>query len=89
MLQTDAVILVQSDYAICIDQEWTLDACDRVKDLSSFSPCHINHSSTRNNVIRKPLRSEHAIHFFAKRHIQVCHMLSFVNGAPDDGLSLS
>ncbi|KAK9800322.1 hypothetical protein WJX73_001850 [Symbiochloris irregularis] len=60
-----------SDYAICIDAEMTLDACERVKDTSVFSPCHINHSSTRNNVARQPLREQQAIHFFAKRDIQI------------------
>lgn len=59
-----------SDYAICIDQEWTLDGRDRVSDISHFSPCHINHHSRRNNVYRTPLREQRAVHFFAKRDIE-------------------
>ena len=65
------VALMQSDYAICVDNEYTLDARERVKDISTFSPCHINHSAYRKNVVRKPLRDQLQIHFFASKDIYV------------------
>ena len=53
---------VQSDYCIGIDREWTLDGAERVKDTTSFSPCHMNHSLKRSNVLRSCKRAEKASH---------------------------
>lgn len=62
---------MQSDYCIGIDREWTLDGAERVKDTATFSPCLMNHSSKRSNVLRSCRRADKQVQFFTARHIQV------------------
>lgn len=54
-----------------IDRDWTLDARERAKDTSVFSPAHMNHSATRHNVSRRCSRADQSVSFYASRNIKV------------------
>ena len=72
------VPVLQSDYCIRIDREWSIDGCARAKDTSRFSPCHMNHSSSRNNVVRSTSRRDKRVSFFAAQDIKVTHHCQWV-----------
>eukprot|EP00884_Botryococcus_braunii_P015259 jgi/Botrbrau1/2416/Bobra.0395s0042.2 len=59
-----------SDYCIRIDQEWTIDAAERARCLDVFSPCHMNHSASRFNVVRSTNRAAKRILFFTKTDVK-------------------
>ena len=63
--------MVQSDYSIRIDQEWSIDGQQRASDTATFSPCHMNHSGSRHNVVRSTSRRHQRVSFFTARDIQV------------------
>lgn len=54
-----------------IDREWTVDAAERACITEAFSPCHMNHSASRHNVVRSVNRVAQRVSFFAGRDIQV------------------
>ncbi|DBA77301.1 hypothetical protein WJX79_008098 [Trebouxia sp. C0005] len=60
-----------SDYSIRIDQEWSIDGQSRAPDTSAFSPCHMNHSTTRHNVVRSTSRRQQKVSFFTATDIKV------------------
>lgn len=60
-----------SDYSIRVDSEWSIDGQARASDTSSFSPCHMNHSALRHNVVRSTSRKQQKVSFFTEREVQV------------------
>lgn len=60
-----------SDYSIRIDQEWSIDGQSRAPNTSIFSPCHMNHSTTRHNVVRSTSRRQQKVSFFTAADIKV------------------
>ena len=64
-------LLLQSDYSIRVDSEWSIDGQARASDTSSFSPCHMNHSALRHNVVRSTSRKQQKVSFFTEREVQV------------------
>lgn len=60
-----------ADYCIKVDKEWSIDGRDRAQITSSFSPCHMNHSGVRQNVVRSTKRRQRTVSFFTQRDIQV------------------
>lgn len=60
-----------ADYCIKVDREWTIDGRDRAQDTSRFSPCHMNHSGVRHNVVRSTKRRDRTVSFFTRKDIQV------------------
>ncbi len=63
--------VVQSDYSIRIDQEWSVDGQSRAPDTSTFSPCHMNHSTSRHNVVRSTSRRQQKVSFLTATDIKV------------------
>lgn len=59
-----------ADYCIKVDREWSIDGRDRATDTTKFSPCHMNHSGSRQNVVRSTKRRQRKISFFAKTDIE-------------------
>lgn len=66
------LVVLQADYCIKVDREWSIDGRDRAANTSVFSPCHMNHSGSRQNVVRSTKRQQRKISFFTQRDIQVC-----------------
>lgn len=64
-------VVLQADYCIKLDRKWSIDGRDRAADTSVFSPCHMNHSGSRQNVVRSTKRRQRKISFFTQRDIQV------------------
>lgn len=65
---------MQADYCIKVDREWSIDGRDRATDTTKFSPCHMNHSGSRQNVVRSTKRRQRKISFFAKTDIEVNYL---------------
>ncbi|KAK9823631.1 hypothetical protein WJX72_004345 [[Myrmecia] bisecta] len=59
-----------SDYCMRLDQEWTIDGRERAQDTAAFSPCHLNHSASRMNVVRQTSRRERRVSFYTMRDLQ-------------------
>jgi len=53
-----------------VDSEWTIDAIERAKDTTSFSPVHMNHSSSRSNISRRCCRADQTISCYAATDIE-------------------
>ncbi len=69
-----AATVLQSDYCIRINNEWTIDGAERATDTSTFSACHMNHAAGAvSNVARLTFRREQSVRFYAKRDIRVRH----------------
>lgn len=69
-----AATVLQSDYCIRIDDEWTIDGAERATDTTTFSACHMNHAAgAASNVARLTFRRQQSVRFYAKRDIQVRH----------------
>ncbi|DBB09159.1 hypothetical protein WJX82_002108 [Trebouxia sp. C0006] len=70
-----------SDYSIRIDQEWSIDGQSRAPDASTFSPCHMNHSTSRHNVVRSTSRRQQKVSFFTATDIKIDEELLLDYGA--------
>ena len=62
--------VVQSDYCIGIDREWTIDG-SREAQRDAFCLAHINHSAGRSNLQRRTVRRQRKVAFVTARPIQV------------------
>eukprot|EP01023_Acetabularia_acetabulum_P055120 TRINITY_DN6337_c0_g1_i5.p1 TRINITY_DN6337_c0_g1~~TRINITY_DN6337_c0_g1_i5.p1 ORF type:complete len:329 (+),score=25.82 TRINITY_DN6337_c0_g1_i5:169-1155(+) len=58
------------DYCIGINSQYCLDGAERAQQTQDFSPCHMNHSRQRFNVVRRTLRTQKKVLFFAGREIK-------------------
>ncbi|CAG9465008.1 unnamed protein product [Pedinophyceae sp. YPF-701] len=67
------------EYGMTLDRNTLIDARDVAK-RDTFSCCHINHSRSRANVIRRAARNLREVQFYASRDIEADEELLFDYG---------